>query len=450
MLFKRAPAIFAPDLPQREEKILRLTPLVYLLFFVLFSRAVGAAGGDITVRAGKVLDITTGDYRYDQVIAIANGRIQSVAPFAQAQVDRGARYLNLSEYTVLPGLIDAHTHLFADADIQGYESLRISLPHAVIKGVKNALITLQQGFTTVRVVGAPAYADVALREAIDGGEVPGPRLMVAGPAIGITGGHCSDNNLLPFEYLYKGEGVADGPWAVRQKVRQHVKYGVDLIKTCSTGGVLSKGTKTGAPQYTLEELKALVDEAHMHGRKVAVHAHGAEGIKNAILAGADSIEHASYIDKEGIRLAKKMGTYLVMDIYVTEYILSAGKQAGFTQESLDKEKAVGATQRRNFTRAHKAGVRMAYGTDTAVFPHDQAARQFSRMVEFGMTPLQAIQSATLHGARLLGMEADVGVIAAGYFGDLVATRGDPLVDISVLEQVEYVVKGGEVYVSSVE
>jgi imidazolonepropionase-like amidohydrolase len=297
----------------------------------------------------------------------------------------------------------------------------------------------------VRNLGAPGYADVALRDAITAGVLPGPRIIAGGISIGITGGHCSDNNLLPYEEGAVGDGVADGPWEARRKVRQNIKFGADVIKTCSTGGVLSKGTEVGAPQFSLEELTALVDEAHSHGRRVASHAHGATGIRNALRAGVDSIEHSSFIDDEGIALAKKNGAVLVMDIYNTEYILGEGEKAGILPESLEKERRTGGIQRESFRRAHQAGVKMAFGTDAGVFPHGQNARQFSRMVRFGMTPLQAIQAATVNTARLFGIEAQTGVLKPGLAADLIAVEGDPLQDVSVLENVRFVMKGGRVH-----
>ncbi len=394
------------------------------------------------IRAGAILDVESGQMVDDQVITIEGDTILAIGDAGRIELPAGAQIIDLSTQTLLPGLIDAHTHLLSDADDHGLRSLAVSLPAATLNGVKNAAITLQAGFTAVRIVGAPGYADVALRNAIEAGEIEGPRLVVSGPPVGITGGHCSDNNLLPFEYGVTEMGVADGPWEIRRVVRQHVKFGVDLIKTCSTGGVLSKGTELGSTQYTLEELQALVDEAHAHGRKVAVHAHGAAGIKNAILAGADSIEHASFLTDELITLAKERGTALVMDIYVTEHILSEGEKNGVLAESLEKERQVGGVQRESFKRAHEAGVRLIFGTDSAVYPHGDNARQFSRMVRFGMKPIEAIRAATRDAAELLGLGDQVGQITAGRKADLIAISGNPLEDISLLEKIDFVMKAG--------
>ncbi len=410
----------------------------------------GHADPDIYIRAGAIVDVEAGIIIEDRTIAIEDGVIASVTPSgsaaaSNASIPSGAGFIDLSDYTVLPGLIDAHTHLLSDPDDQGLGSLVVSLPEATINGVRNAATILQAGFTTVRDVGAPGYADVALRDAVAAGEVAGPRMLVSGPPIRITGGHCSDNNLLPYEYRATEIGVADGPWEIRQMVRQNVKFGVDLIKTCSTGGVLSAGTRLDAVQYTLEELEALVDEAHMHGRKVAVHAHGTAGIRNAILAGADSIEHASFLTDEVIALAKERGTTLVMDIYVTEHILSEGEANGMLPESLEKEREVGQIQRESFTKAHAAGVELVFGTDSAVYPHGDNARQFSRMVQFGMSPAEAVRSATVIAAELLGVGDQVGRIAGGLQADLVAVSGNPYEDISILENVQFVMKGGVVY-----
>jgi len=356
-----------------------------------------------------------------------------------------ARMLDVeSGKTILPGLMDMHVHLTSDANIHGYRRLNSSLPRTTLRGVRFAEATLMAGFTTVRNVGAPGFADVALRDAINDNELAGPRMFVAGRSIGVTGGHC-DNNLLPPEYEAKGGGVADGPWAAREKVRENIKFGATVIKVCATGGVLSKGTKVGAQQLSLEELTAIVDEAHMRGLTVAAHAHGLEGIKAAIEAGVDSIEHASFANKDAIKLAKRAGTYFSMDIYVTEYILGEGEAAGILQESLDKERVVGARQRASFKAAVEAGVNMVFGSDAGVYPHGQNAKQFSRMVEFGMTPLQAIQAATINPAQLLKQSDNIGKLAVGLSADIIAVDGNPLENIAILEQVEFVMKEGKVF-----
>ncbi len=419
---------------------LRFTPLMFLFM------ALPLAASDLVyVRAGFLVDVDSGERRPDQAVLIQDGRITAVAAAAELAPPADARIVDLSGLTVLPGLSDAHVHLTGNHDQHGFRGLAPSIPRQTLTGARNARITLEAGFTTVRNVGAAGFSDVALRDAIAEGDIPGPRLIVSGPPVGITGGHCADNNLLPPQFNASGEGVADGPWAVRQAVRRNVKFDVDMIKTCSTGGVLSRGTQVGAPQYTPEELIALVDEAHMHGRTVASHAHGTVGINNAIRAGVDSVEHASFIDDEGIRLAREKGTILVMDIYVTEFILGEGEAAGILPESLEKERQTGVKQRESFSRALAAGVALGFGTDAGVFPHGDNARQLSRMVEFGMTPLQAIQSATLTNARLFGLQDEIGRIAPGYRADLIAVAGNPLQDVAALEQVLFVMKDGSVF-----
>ncbi len=422
-----------------------LPVLSSLLVVALATLSGTASAGTVYVRAGQLLDVESGRLLPDRAILIEDGRIVRIEPAAALPAPAGATVHDLSARTVLPGLMDAHVHLIGDSDKHGYAGLGESLPAATLYGAYNAKLTLDAGFTTVRNLGAPGYADVALRDAIAAGTLPGPRILAGGISIGITGGHCSDNNLLPYEEGAVGAGVADGPWEARRKVRQNIKFGADVIKTCSTGGVLSKGTEVGAPQFSLEELTALVAEAHSHGRRVASHAHGATGIRNALQAGVDSIEHASFIDDEGIALAKKNGAVLVMDIYNTEYILGEGEKAGILPESLEKERRTGGIQRESFRRAHQAGVKMAFGTDAGVFPHGQNARQFSRMVRFGMTPLQAIQAATVNAAQLFGIEAQAGALKPGLAADLIAVDGDPLQDVSVLENVRFVMKAGRVH-----
>ncbi len=397
----------------------------------------------IAVRAGRLIDVEAGRILTDQVILIEAERIIAVGPAASTPIPEGVRIIDLSASTVLPGLIDVHTHLTSNPREHGYQGLGTSNVRQAIYGVRAARDTLNAGFTTVRNVGASGYGDVALRDGINDGDLPGPRMQVSAYALGIKGGHC-DNNLLPPEYNDVGTGVADGPWAARGKVREMAKFGADLIKICATGGVLSKGDEAGAQQYTLEEMQAIVDEAHKLGRKVAAHAHGTSGIRDAILAGVDSVEHASLIDAEGIRLAKQKGTYLVMDIYDDDYILAEGEKAGFLPESLEKERKIGQLQRDNFRIALQGGDRMAFGTDAGVFPHGDNAKQFYYMVRYGMTPMQAIQSATINGADLMGWKDRVGSIRAGKFADLIAVDKDVIADITVLTHVQFVMKGGQV------
>jgi imidazolonepropionase-like amidohydrolase len=403
----------------------------------------GAAEHVVAIRAGKLVDVVAGKVLNDQTILISNDRITAVGPAGSVTVPPGARTIDLLGATVLPGLIDAHVHLTGDPKLHGYRSLGVSDIRAALYGAHSARTTLEAGFTTVRNVGASGFGDVALRDAINEGELEGPRMRVAGYAIGIKGGHC-DNNLLPADFHYTENGVADGPWQARAKVREMAKYGADTIKVCASGGVLSKGDEAGAQQLTLEEMKAIVEEAHKLGRRVAAHAHGASSIRDAILAGVDSVEHASLIDDEGIRLAREKGTYIVMDIYNDDFILQEGARAGMLPESLEKEKIVGQLQRDNFRKAFRAGVRMAFGTDAGVYPHGDNARQFFYMVKYGMTPMQAIQAATINGADLLGWKDRIGSISPGKYADLIAVSGDPLADPAELTRVKFVMKGGKV------
>ncbi|GLX80773.1 Xaa-Pro dipeptidase [Thalassotalea eurytherma] len=395
------------------------------------------------ITAKNTLDVETGNLLKNHFIVIDDGKITAIIK-DQSRLPANANIIDLGDKYLLPGLMDMHTHVVQHLEKDYYAGLFQSPHRALIGGVVNAEKTLMAGFTTIRNVGASNYQDVALRNAINAGEIKGPRMAVSGPSIGITGGHC-DNNALNHSFKQKSDGVADGPWSVREKVRLNVKYGVDLIKFCATGGVFSKGTKVGQRQYTFEEMKAIVDEAHTHGRTVAAHAHGTEGIKFAIKAGVDSIEHASFLDKETIALAKKHGTYLSMDIYNTEYTLAEGEKNGVPEENINKEREVGTIQRESFSNAVKANAKMVLGSDAGIYPHGDNANQFSRMVKFGMTPLQAIQAATIESAKLLKWQENLGSISAGKYADIIAVEQNPLENISTLENVSFVMKNGEVF-----
>jgi imidazolonepropionase-like amidohydrolase len=412
------------------------------VFVALTLQLAAQTSQQIVIHAGHVLDVKTGKLLADQTVVIEDGKIVSLQPASDARANANTVRIELPNATILPGLIDAHTHLTMDP-MFGYAELGISVPREALIGAKNARLTLNAGFTTVRNVGAGGYTDVALRDAIDAGGIPGPRMLVSGPPLGITGGHC-DDNLLPFEYHHVADGVADGIAAVQQKVRQNIKYGADLIKVCATGGVLSKGDDPQASQYTLEEMKAIVTDAHRLGRKVAAHAHGAQGILWATQAGVDSIEHGSYIDDAGIAEMKKNGTYLVPTLYLGDWFLENAERNHVPDFYLTKAKAVMPVARKNIARAFASGVKVAFGTDAAVYPHGLNAHEFAVMVKLGLTPLQAIQAATINAADLLGWSGKVGTLDAGAWADIVAVDGDPLKDVTALEHVKFVMKGGEV------
>lgn len=396
---------------------------------------------ELVVTAARLFDARSGRLIDNPQVLIRDGRIAEVGRAGDA-APAGARRLDLPGMTLLPGLIDMHTHLDADPTYGGYTGLQFNDRFWSVLAVKHAQDTLDAGFTTVRNLGADAWNDVGLRQAIDEGKLRGPRIVSAAYSFGATGGHC-DSTFFPPSMQQRSPYNADSPEQARQRVRELRKYGAQVIKVCATGGVFSRNTEPGQQQLSLEEMKAVADEAHRWGLKVAAHAHGSSGIKDAIRAGIDTIEHASLIDEEGIRLARQHGAWLSMDIYNTEYTQAEGKKNGVLEDNLRKDREVADIQRENFRRAHQAGVRMVYGTDTGVYPHGHNGRQFAVMQRYGMSAAQAIQTATANAAEALGRQ-DVGLIEKGRWGDLIAVAGDPTQNVALLEAVPVVIKGGEV------
>ena len=437
-------------LPQASavRKISKLEIAIAVTFAMLAgvaspTRAQAPSAKRTVIRAGRVLDVRTGALHPNQAIVIVGDKITQIAPAAEVKTSGDDITIDLPDATLLPGLIDMHTHLTFDLNSLGYSGLGISTREA-LHGARNSRRTLEAGFTTVRNLGAFDYSDIALRDAINDGDVIGPRIVASGPALGITGGHC-DENLLPPAFHFQAGGVADGVEAVQHKVREVIKYGADVIKICATGGVLSKGDDPNASQFTLEEMKAIVADAHRLGRKVAAHAHGAEGVRWASEAGVDSIEHGHLMDDAAIATLKKNGTYLVPTLFLSEYMEKNMDRSDVPEFSKQKMRDVMAAMRKNVGKAFAAGVKVALGTDAAVYPHGLNAGEFHVYVSMGMTPLAAIQTATVNASDLLGSKFNVGTLEPGKFADIVAVDGDPTKDVTVLEHVKFVMKGGSVY-----
>jgi imidazolonepropionase-like amidohydrolase len=400
------------------------------------------ASGRTLVRAGHLLDVHTGKETPAETIVVEGDRIIAISPTASTPAKPGDHEVDLTAYTVLPGLIDVHTHLTMETNFDPYFELSMTPGKEAIIGVENAKTTLEAGFTTVRNVGASDFTDIALRDEINEGHIPGPHMQASGPPLGITGGHM-DENLLPSQYRVQGEGVADGIASVQHMVREDIKYGADLIKIGASGGVLSKGDDPQASQYTLEEMQAIVADAHRLGRKVAAHAHGAQAILWASEAGVDSIEHGSYVNDEDIAMMKKQGTYLVPTAYLADWMQANMKLPAFYQKKMED---VSSAMKANHKKAIAAGVKIALGTDAAVYPHGLNAHELDVYVnQYGMTPLAALQAATLNAADLMGWSDRIGALEPGKWADIIAVPGDPLQDVRILQHVPFVMKGGVVY-----
>tara|TARA_R110002051_G_scaffold325790_1_gene431340 strand:- start:47 stop:1342 length:1296 start_codon:yes stop_codon:yes gene_type:complete len=428
-------------MPLKNNKINAISFALSLILGTTFITP--AFAQDTLILADAYIDVAKGKSVDNAAIIISNNHIVKVTTAENITNKSDYSLIDLKGKTLVPGVMDMHVHLSGDAEDNFLESMNYSVPRQTVKAVKNAQKTLLAGFTTVRDLGASGYSVIATRDGIDAGDIPGPRIWAVGHAIGITGGHCDDNFPAP-EAHAKAQGVADGPLEVRTKVRENIKYGANAIKVCATGGVFSKGTQVGAQQMTYEELKSAADEAHMRGLVIAAHAHGTSGIKDAIRAGIDSIEHCSFMDDEAIKMAIKAGTYLSCDIYNTEYTLAYGAANGVPEANINKEKQVSQAQRDSFRKAVKAGAKMVFGSDAAIYPHGDNGKQFSRMVTFGMTPVQALQAATINSAALIKQD-NLGQIKAGFLADIIAVDGNPLDNISLMENVTFVMKDGVVY-----
>ena len=422
----------------------------HIITALMLTVATPATADTVLVTADAMVDVISGKVLPNPVITVVDGRITKIATGARPTVVPDAapatpavRTINLAGRTLLPGMIDMHVHLDSLAEIGGYNALQYTDSFWMAAGVKNAHDMLMAGFTTVRNVGAANYNDVGLKQAIDAGYARGPRIVPAGYAIGATGGHC-DETFFPPSFNRKSPSVGDGPQALRDQVRLQRKYGAEVIKICATGGVFSRNTEPGQQQLSEDEMRAVADEAHQWGLRVAAHAHGADGIKAAIRAGIDTIEHASLVDDEGIKLAaaRAQPVWFSMDIFNTDYTQAEGAKNGVLEDNLRKDREVAQIQRDNFRKSLRAGVKMVFGSDGGVMPHGTVGRQFATKVDYGMTPIQAIRAATMTAAQALGRESDVGAIAVGRYADIIAVTGDPTANVRLLEKVDAVIKGG--------
>ena len=425
-----------------DMKTIQLSIILILLSFSLFAQSSAIK----VIKAGKLIDPEQGVILENQLVLIVNDTIKEVG--SNLEIPDSATILDLSNATVLPGLIDCHTHITSQSGDKYYERFRKSIVDYAILAPTYALKTLEAGFTSVRDLGSKAFLDVAMKKAINSSKIPGPRMQTAGYYISSTGGHgdlVGFSPTLDFRGLEEMTGVADGIDGVRKKIRYLVKYGADVIKFGASAGVLSEEESVGAAQYTQEEMNAIVAESKIWDKKTCAHAHGTEAIIMAIKAGVASVEHGSHLDDEGIALMIEKGTYLVADIYVDDYIISEFDKLDYPKKIIDKERQVGLAQRQNFKKAVNAGVKIAFGTDAGVYPHGWNGKQFSRMVKWGMTPMQAIQSATINAADLMGWENEVGSLKPGKYADIIAVEGNPVENINVLENVQFVMKGGKVY-----
>jgi imidazolonepropionase-like amidohydrolase len=419
-----------------------------LFLTALAFAATSPAAAQTVITADRMLDVLTGKMvEYPAIFVDTNGRITSIADARTVRWGSDVTHINLGGKTLLPGLIDMHVHLDGPADIGGYRGLEFTDSFWGMTAVGNARAMLDAGFTTVRNVGSDNRNDIGLKQAIDAGYAIGPRIVPAGYALGATGGHCDSTFLPPsLEGPHKEEGIGDTPDELKYQVRRQRKFGAEVIKVCATGGVFSRNTEPGIQQLSVAELKAIADEAQQWGLRTAAHAHGASGIRAAIAAGIDTIEHASLVDDEGIKMAaaRTRPVWFSMDIYNTDYTQAEGAKNGVLEDNLRKDREIAQIQRDNFRKAHRAGVRMVFASDAGVMPHGEVGKQFRVMVEYGMTPLDAIQAATRNAAQALGREGDVGAIAVGRYADLIAVDGDPLANVRELESVDTVVKGGVV------